>query len=683
MRSLLLLIALSFSFFLALGQNGDFRGNRIYADKLLNPPSDTTFSKWGIARIGTICYIGNGIRWSAAIGGVGIGNIGSGLNKSFGDTIAWGGKVDYHTQITVTNRHIVGSQNVSVHFGNRSVDSLYNDQNYPNGTRIAQGPTYAVPLMQFEQANFEKYNDTALLSYGGNIQANTYSWFDSVSTHYDNNLKPILLPYGGINSESQIFPPRDQTGLYHTQFGQHQVALTGSFAIGSSVGYNIDVKSNIPLYAYPTGLTVNADLNRKNAFDRTRIITGYGLAQISINYRGRQGTISPTSIENGSYINKIIQTQYVGNTSQDISTGGATKAKIMLVSKIDSSIAMDILDQWRPTNEVANGYGITQRGKWDMNLFKGSVFLGDQPTMPSFSVSNDKLRIDNRDSITATNKSIVLRIISSRFVDSINLGDLPPPINIAANYKLIGPTTVTNSNGYGGLLQVDNFFSTANSSGTKVITFPALPAYAYPAASIVNGFSNGGNGNLTANGWMSTLNVAFKGNSGGTQSVENYIYLNVGTHIIGNNPTITNAHGIYINPIKPSNVVNSYSLYQAGLVDSNRFDGIVRISNIVRQLKDTSSIKLVCVTDNGTVIKTDWPSETISNSFSQVGSSTTTFTVTIGSTLANNTYRVNVTPTAALSAAPFYVTNKTTTTFDVTYLSGLTGTVTFDWSLNR
>lgn len=73
----------------------------------------------------------------------------------------------------------------------------------------------------------------------------------------------------------------------------------------------------------------------------------------------------------------------------------------------------------------------------------------------------------------------------------------------------------------------------------------------------------------------------------------------------------------------------------------------------------------------------------LSGSVSQVGSLTTVFTVTIGSTQPNSTYKVNVTPTSALSAALFYVTNKTTTTFDVTYMAGLTGTVTFDWSLNN
>lgn len=71
----------------------------------------------------------------------------------------------------------------------------------------------------------------------------------------------------------------------------------------------------------------------------------------------------------------------------------------------------------------------------------------------------------------------------------------------------------------------------------------------------------------------------------------------------------------------------------------------------------------------------------IAGSFSGVGTATTVFTVTIGATQANTTYKVNVTPTNLLAAAMFYVTNKTTTTFDVTFLTGLTGTVQFDWSL--
>lgn len=66
-------------------------------------------------------------------------------------------------------------------------------------------------------------------------------------------------------------------------------------------------------------------------------------------------------------------------------------------------------------------------------------------------------------------------------------------------------------------------------------------------------------------------------------------------------------------------------------------------------------------------------------SFSGVGTATTTFTVTIGHTMSNTTYKTIITPTDLLGAAVFYVNNKTTTTFNVVYLTGLTGTLTFDY----
>lgn len=83
----------------------------------------------------------------------------------------------------------------------------------------------------------------------------------------------------------------------------------------------------------------------------------------------------------------------------------------------------------------------------------------------------------------------------------------------------------------------------------------------------------------------------------------------------------------------------------------------------------------------GTVLYAGGIGSSVAGSFSGVGTATTSFTVTIGVTMANNTYKVNVTPTAALSAAVFYISAKTTTTFTVTYLAGLTGTVTFDWAI--
>lgn len=69
----------------------------------------------------------------------------------------------------------------------------------------------------------------------------------------------------------------------------------------------------------------------------------------------------------------------------------------------------------------------------------------------------------------------------------------------------------------------------------------------------------------------------------------------------------------------------------------------------------------------------------VRGSFSATGTATTTFTVTIGQTMANTNYIPVIAATDLLTAVNYYITNKTTTTFDVVFVSGLTGSVTFGW----
>lgn len=85
---------------------------------------------------------------------------------------------------------------------------------------------------------------------------------------------------------------------------------------------------------------------------------------------------------------------------------------------------------------------------------------------------------------------------------------------------------------------------------------------------------------------------------------------------------------------------------------------------------------------NGTTANWQPIPTVLSNSFSQTGTATTTFTVTIGTTQPNTSYRAVFTPTSLLAVGG-YITNKTTTTFDVVYATGLTGVVSFDWVLTR
>lgn len=69
--------------------------------------------------------------------------------------------------------------------------------------------------------------------------------------------------------------------------------------------------------------------------------------------------------------------------------------------------------------------------------------------------------------------------------------------------------------------------------------------------------------------------------------------------------------------------------------------------------------------------------------FSGTGTATTSFSVTFGTVQADANYTIGVTPRNTLSSAVFNVSAKSTTGFTVTYLTGLTGTVAFDWSLTR
>lgn len=90
---------------------------------------------------------------------------------------------------------------------------------------------------------------------------------------------------------------------------------------------------------------------------------------------------------------------------------------------------------------------------------------------------------------------------------------------------------------------------------------------------------------------------------------------------------------------------------------------------------DGTNLKTTSLGVNQTILKG------VNGSFSVSATAQTAFVVTFGGTQPNATYQVFVTPTNALSAASLYVVSKTTTTFTVTFLTGLTGTVSFDWGL--
>lgn len=73
--------------------------------------------------------------------------------------------------------------------------------------------------------------------------------------------------------------------------------------------------------------------------------------------------------------------------------------------------------------------------------------------------------------------------------------------------------------------------------------------------------------------------------------------------------------------------------------------------------------------------------QTFKGTYSTTGTATTTFTVSIGRTMANTSYVATPVATNTLSTVAFSVQNKTTTAFDIVVLTGLTGTVAYDFTI--
>lgn len=91
------------------------------------------------------------------------------------------------------------------------------------------------------------------------------------------------------------------------------------------------------------------------------------------------------------------------------------------------------------------------------------------------------------------------------------------------------------------------------------------------------------------------------------------------------------------------------------------------------------------VNDNSTKIATTayvQAAGAIHGNSTTTGAATTAVTVTIGSTMANTTYYVGIAPQDLLTAVNWYISAKTTTTFTVTFVSALTGSINFDYVIN-
>lgn len=154
-------------------------------------------------------------------------------------------------------------------------------------------------------------------------------------------------------------------------------------------------------------------------------------------------------------------------------------------------------------------------------------------------------------------------------------------------------------------------------------------------------------------------------------------------------------HGGFIGGAGVSLTNKTFSIGAAAITRAMLANGVAT-SVIGRSTNSTGAVADIQATTSGQVLKrfgttlgfhnigfSDLPFQILSNTFTATGTATTTFTVSIGQTLGNTTYKVNITPNNLLTSALYYVNNKTTTTFDVVFQTALTGSVSFDWMLYR
>ncbi len=231
------------------------------------------------------------------------------------------------------------------------------------------------------------------------------------------------------------------------------------------------------------------------------------------------------------------------------------------------------------------------------------------------------------------------------------------------------------SAGFGrGSLEMDVLQPTAN--GDLLVAKDIRPVF---GTSIVSGYNTlvGGSGYGTG-----TYNVTLTGGTGSGATVTLTASAGAITGIAILNPgvnyTVGDVLGAVVTDAQGNVIGTGFSIRVASITS---YTGVQNIALRTYGLDNYDQEYTYAA--NSKVSKTYVDGRVISGSYSLFASATTTFTVTIGVTMANNTYKVQVTPTSSVGAAFFYVTNKTTTTFDIVYPGAISGSFSADWSVMK
>ena len=135
----------------------------------------------------------------------------------------------------------------------------------------------------------------------------------------------------------------------------------------------------------------------------------------------------------------------------------------------------------------------------------------------------------------------------------------------------------------------------------------------------------------------------------------------------------------------------SFDNVQSGSILNNCISDIVSFNNINGKLNNCILLNGTfdaplsggtlnnCIDGNGKIIG----GPTISGVYYQEVTGVTSVTVSLDSPLNNTGYTINITPASLDSAIQYYITNLTLSSFDIIYVSTITGIISFYWIINK
>lgn len=517
----------------------------------------------------------------------------NGLTKN-GDSILLGGTLRKTTIIRETinrsdpnalNNHFLFLSNVSPD------SSAYN--NYFLNT------TYDRPTMALNRFYYD--NDTIVKQYGGAIQGATRVVLSAANKRYITPGSPIVMPYGGSNMLSQLFPP-DTSYLKISVFGQTGSAYSGDIGIGGDNPFKITLESGSPGYPMPVYRS-GFDFAR-NSITIKREFYGNPTAGYVADYRHYQANISAGTTEYGSYINRWVG--FMGYGTIYPHTESPSKAKTLAVATIDTAAAFWAVPMYTILNEVKNGYGFVSEGTLDYNYFAGKAKVGG--TMQSASnVQAKQFQVDSTIQVgrTLASNTYFTNYWSRSAVTPANLSASPIRGLWVQNEFQFDQNCSINNTGITAIrgqldLFADSVQALGSTTGVGVMganfgiflhkkagyadtttfigsTSPASCAAALTSRFDVSGTAASGS-ELLGTGYFASLQPNFIFSP--FNKLDNAIWLNIGTAQWGGTTNAVNGYGVYINGF-PSQVTNKYALYQAGTLDTVAINGKLKISNLI------------------------------------------------------------------------------------------------------